>query len=108
LPAPVSGGDGPRATVQLKSVVSPDACDVEHEHRPGLTRFGRGVPATMGRVNPQMDWVPASMHGRTPGRTVAASTADHRSRRSQMDAMTQLLLAVAILFVLKIAAIELR
>jgi hypothetical protein len=48
------------------------------------------------------------MHGRTPGRTVAASTADHRSRRSQMDAMTQLLLAVAILLVLKIAAIELR
>ena len=39
---------------------------------------------------------------------MSASTADHRSWRSQMDAMTQLLLSVAVLFVLKIAATQLR
>ena len=57
---------------------------------------------------PRWIWGSASMRGRPPGRTVLASTADQRSRRSQMDAMTQLLLALAVLFVLKIAAIQLR
>jgi hypothetical protein len=40
--------------------------------------------------------------------TLIAPTADHRTWRSQMDALTQLLLATAVLCVLKLAATQLR
>jgi len=71
-------------------------------------RFVGAIPKSGGRVGPRMVSVPAPMPPPRAGRTVTASTADHRTWRSQMDAMTQLLLATAVLCVLKLAATQLR
>jgi hypothetical protein len=90
-----------------------------HEADPGriggATRIARLVrrvvgasPRAAGRVNPRRKPEAAPMtHGPT-GSTMRTSTADHRSRENEMDALTLLLLAIAILLTLDVAAAQLR